>query len=152
MKEDNHHAPAPRVVQHSSDQLAGLAGTIAAAATLGMRFGVELATLASLAHWGASAHTALAARVLLALSAPLAAVVVWSRFLAPKAPRHLGGPAALVLELTIFALATLALASSGSDQTAAVYGSLATSNALLTRRLGQYAAAIDPPVAGGRSW
>jgi hypothetical protein len=111
------------------------------ALNLGLRFCVEVATFASLGYWGASVHAPMIVRAVLAVAAPAAAIAAWSRWLAPRAPRRLTGPAALTVELSIFAAATWALAASGLGPVGLVYGPLAVANALLVRRLGQYAPA-----------
>jgi hypothetical protein len=128
---------------------AGPSGTLrsVAAVNLGMRFCVELATLASLGYWGASVHGSMALRTLLAVAAPVVAVVAWSRWLAPRAPIRLNGPAVLTVELSIFAAATWALVTSGMALVGLVYASLAGANAALIRALGQYA-----PATAGLAW
>ncbi len=121
-----------------------------AAVNLGLRFCVELATFASLGYWGASINASVALRTLLAVAAPLVAIVAWSRLLAPRAPRRLAGVAALVVELSIFASAALALVSSGLGTVGLLYASLAVVNAILTRSFGQYAPPASAPAKGNR--
>jgi hypothetical protein len=106
-----------------------------AGANLGLRFLVELGAYASLAYWGASTGTSMAGRTSLAVAAPLLAVMVWSLLLAPKARWHVGEPAALVLELVIFATATVALIASGPVVLGTVFGVVALGNTLLVRFL-----------------
>ncbi|MGA2829391.1 MAG: YrdB family protein [Streptosporangiaceae bacterium] len=107
----------------------------AAAATAAVRFLVELGAYASLAYWGQWAGSTGPERVGLAVLAPLAAILVWSRYLAPRAPRRLGDPAALVSELVIFAIASVALAVSSTAGLAAVLAVIAALNAVLVRVL-----------------
>ena len=123
--------------------LAGLPGVHRSGAALnrGLRLVVEMATFASLVYWGASISGSVALRASLAVIAPLVGIVAWSRLLAPRAPGRLVGFRALVVDLSIFAIATWALFSSGMGHLGAIYGSLAVANALLTHALGQYAVA-----------
>ena len=121
-----------------------------ASLNLGLRFVVELATVASLGYWGASVNSSVALRALLAVATPLAVIVAWSRLLAPRAPERLTGPAALTVELSIFSCATWALTSSGTGLVAVVYASVAVVNSLLTRALGQFAVADFLPADGSR--
>jgi len=132
---------------------AGLIGVLRSVASLnlGLRFVVELATIASLGYWGTSVHASVALRALLAVATPLAAIVAWSRLLAPRAPGRLTGLAALTVELSIFSCATWALTSSGLGLVAVIYVSLAVVNALLTRALGQFVVVDFLPTEGTRS-
>ncbi|HEY5096773.1 MAG TPA: YrdB family protein [Acidimicrobiales bacterium] len=127
-----------------------------AAVNLGVRCCVELATFASLGYWGASVSGSMAFRTLLAVAAPLVAIGVWSRWLAPRAPRRLTGSAALTVELSIFAAATPALVASGLGLVGLIYAALAAANAVLIRSpgriraMGQEAPATVAPVGTGR--
>jgi len=121
-----------------------------ASLNLGLRFVVELATVASLGHWGASVNSSVALRALLTVATPLVAVVAWSRLLAPRAPERLTGLTALTVELSIFSCATWALTSSGAGLVAVAYASSAVVSSLLTRALGQFAVADFLPAAGSR--
>ncbi|MGD0313345.1 MAG: YrdB family protein [Acidimicrobiales bacterium] len=129
---------------HGPARRPGTAGAVAMS-NLGLRFCIELATLAALGYWGASVDAPAAVRASLAVAAPLAAAVAWSRLLAPRAPRRLVGPTALGVELSIFAIATWALVSSGVGAPSVIYASLAVANAFTTRALGQLS-----PVDGAR--
>jgi hypothetical protein len=106
---------------------------VAAAANTGLRFLVELAAYASFGYWGAAIDGPMAVRASMAIVAPLIAIVVWSQFLAPKARRPLRDPAALLVELLIFATAAIALARSGLEVPASVFGVVAMGNTLLIR-------------------
>jgi len=125
-------------VQRGIHELPGLAETsaamrVAADANLGLRLCVELGAYASLGYWGTSTGGSTTARTSLAIAAPLIAIIMWSLLLAPKAKWHLSEPAALVLELSIFATAAIALASSGPIILATVFGVVAAGNTLLLR-------------------
>jgi Protein of unknown function (DUF2568) len=108
-------------------------------ALLGLRFVVELGAYAALGYWGAAGAGSMTHRVSSAVLAPLAAIVVWSLLLAPKARWHLGEPAALLLEVVVFATAALALAWRGPVVIAVVLGVGALSDALLLRLSGSTA-------------
>jgi len=70
-------------------------------ANLAVKLLLELAAFAALAYWGASTgHGALS--VVLAIAAPLAAVIVWSSCCAPRARRRVATPARVPLELAVF--------------------------------------------------
>jgi hypothetical protein len=144
-----------RQLVSSDEQLPDMAGRVGAlrsfaALNLGVRFGVELATFAALGYWGASANDSEGVRALLAVIAPLVAIVAWSRLLAPRTPKRLTGRAALFVELSIFAGASAALVSSGRRLVSVVYVSVAVPNSFLTRALGQYAPAGGVPALGNR--
>jgi hypothetical protein len=111
-----------------------------------------LATFASLGYWGASVNGSMALRTSLAVVAPLVAIVAWSRLLAPRAPRRLTGPAALTVELSIFAAATWALVASGTGVVGPVYASLAVFSSILTHSLGDYAPAGATASERDRPW
>lgn len=64
------HTPIPRPVQLANE---------------GLAFLLELAALAGLAFWGASAGPNPAAHLALGIGAPVALIVVWALFCAPKA-------------------------------------------------------------------
>jgi hypothetical protein len=74
----------------------------------GLRFLLEMALLASLAHWGFSEQTG-AVQWLLGLGAPLLVAVVWGRFIAPKASHPTTDPVRLLLEVVVFGAGVAAL-------------------------------------------
>jgi hypothetical protein len=103
---------------------------------LAVRFVLELCAYASLAYWGVSRNAPVSERTALAVFTPLAAMAVWSAWLAPKARRHLSESAALILELIVFGLAATALASSSSVTFGVLLGAAAAANAVLLRLIG----------------
>jgi hypothetical protein len=115
------------------DPVAGMG--IAPGTNLGLRFFVELGAYAALAYRGAGGRGSMAQRTALAVAAPLLAVTVWTLLLAPKARWHLSEPAALVLELVIFTVATIALIASRSVVLGTVFGVVALANTFLVRIL-----------------
>ena len=85
---------------------------MAAAATLTVRFLLELAVLVALGVWGWQAADG-APRILLAAGAPLLAAAAWGTWVAPKARRRLADPGRLVVEVVVFGAATAGLATAG---------------------------------------
>jgi hypothetical protein len=83
-------------------------------ANLGLRFLLELCTLAALAYAGFLLF------IPLAVVLPLAAALAWGQFVAPHAPRRLEDPARLALELVYFGLGVIALGATGLVVLAAV--------------------------------
>jgi hypothetical protein len=73
----------------------------------------ELALLVVLAIAGALIGGGAVASTLRAVFFPLAAAVIWGRWLAPRARRRLGHPARLVAKLALVAIASVLLALSG---------------------------------------
>ncbi|MGA3149069.1 MAG: YrdB family protein [Acidimicrobiales bacterium] len=112
--------------------------SIMGGANLAVRVCVELGAYASLSFWGASLTAWPAANVSLAIVAPLAAILVWVRYLAPKARRPLHDPGALVAELAVFAGSALALAVSGPVALAIAFAAVAIANTFLIRILGRH--------------
>jgi hypothetical protein len=106
---------------------------------LALKFLLELAALAAFAVWGTSVADG-AGAVGLAIVLPLAAAVLWGAFAAPRARRRLPLRLRVPFELTVFALAALALWGAGSVVAAAVLAVVAGVNALLLTALGQWEA------------
>ena len=73
----------------------------------------ELALLVVLAIAGALIGGGAVASTLRAVFFPLAAAVIWGRWLAPRARRRLAHPARLVAKLALVAIASVLLALSG---------------------------------------
>jgi hypothetical protein len=77
------------------------------AANLGLRFLLELCTLAALAYAGFELF------IPLAVVFPLAAALTWGQFVAPRAPRRLDDPVRLGVEVLYFGAGIVALALTG---------------------------------------
>ena len=105
-------------------------------ATLGVKFALELGAFTAFAYWGATL-TSGAAAIILAIAAPTAAIVLWQRPCAPKAPRRLPMRFRIPVELGVFGLAALALATAGEPALAAVYAVCAAVNAMFLTRFEQ---------------
>jgi hypothetical protein len=106
-----------------------------------LAFLLELAMLAGLAWWGATVNGAAGLRVLLALAAPLAAVVGWGLFAAPRARIRLPVAGVLAVKAAVFGLTALAVYAAGLHVLAIVVGVIAFVNAGL--------AAVDREAIGG---
>ena len=85
---------------------------MAAAATLTVRFVLELAALVALGVWGWRAADGVP-RILLSVGAPLLAAAAWGTWVAPKARRRLADPGRLVVEAVVFGAAVAGLAAAG---------------------------------------
>ena len=101
----------------------------------------ELALLAVLGAAGAGLGGSSVTSTLLAILLPLAAAILWGRWLAPRAQRRLAHPARLAAKLALTAVASALLAASGPVWWAVAF--LVISAALLTA--GELASA--PPSA-----
>jgi hypothetical protein len=106
---------------------------------LALKFGVELAAIASLGYWGASLDGSPLSAVVMVL-APAAMIALWGRFAAPKARRRLRLSARIPLELTMLLGAALGLLAAGEDALAGVVATAVALNALLLTALGQWEA------------
>ena len=89
-------------------------------ANLALRFLLELTLLAALGYWGARQPVSAAARVALALAAPLAAALAWGVVVSPKARVRTPAPVQLIVELALFALGAWALLAAGRPRWAVV--------------------------------
>jgi hypothetical protein len=105
---------------------------------LGLKFALELVAAGALAAWGATAGSGVWA-VVLAIAAPLVVAMLWGRFAAPLAPRRLPLRLRVPFELTIFALAALALLTA-STALALTFTSAVIVNSLLLTVFGQWEA------------
>jgi hypothetical protein len=97
---------------------------------LGLRFFLELAALAALAWAGWRAGGPVWLRLILAVALPAVAVVVWGRWVAPRASRPLPDPLRLLPEWLVFGGATAALIAIGHPVAAVVLAGLAAANRL----------------------
>ena len=100
------------------------------AANLVLRFLLEISAIVLLASLAFSSEEDLAVRIAGAVGA-LAFVVLWGRYVAPKASRRLADPARLILELVLFGTAAFGYASSGSIGIAALFAGLVIVNEIL---------------------
>jgi Protein of unknown function (DUF2568) len=98
-------------------------------ANLALKFLLELAAFGAFAVWGADVGSG-AFAVILAVVAPLVAVLLWGRFAAPRSTHRLPRSARIPFELGVFLLAALVLLGAGHAAVAAVLGALVALNAL----------------------
>jgi hypothetical protein len=78
-----------------------------------VRFAAELGMLAALGYGGWHLVDRVALSVVLAVVLPLAAALVWGRWIAPRAARRLTDPAKLLVEVILFASAAVVLVVAG---------------------------------------
>jgi hypothetical protein len=108
------------------------------AVNLAVKFALELAAIAAFALWGAAVGHGLLA-VVLAVLAPLCAIVLWGRFAAPRAPNRLPVRLRVPFELGVFALAALALLN-WSSAAAIAFSCVVIVNAVLLTVFSQWEA------------
>jgi predicted histidine transporter YuiF (NhaC family) len=91
----------------------------------GVRFACEIAAVVAVVWWGWP---------VLGIVLGVAVIAVWGAWVAPKAKRRLPDPLRLLVELAIFALATVGFAEVGQTALAIVFAVAATTTAGLSRR------------------
>ena len=112
----------------------GLAGAgPGRSALLTVRFLTELALIAVLIWAGVGASLPLAGRIVIAVAAPVLAMVIWGLWMAPRARRRLADPVRLAAELVLFAVAAAALALTGPVLAAVVFAVIAMGVAIALR-------------------
>lgn len=115
-----------------------------------MRFALELAALVVLAGWGWQRGGNTLFRTGLCVGVPLLAALLWGQFVAPRAPRYLGRPGRLAVEIGVFGAAVLALITLGHPHAASVFTLLAAANTALVHAKGHderaRAIAVSSPV------
>lgn len=99
------------------------------------RFLLELCAVAPSGYWGFAVAGGVLAW-LLGIGAPLLIVMLWGAFVAPKAERRLPDPPRLVIELWIFAAASVGLAAAGQPVLGAALAIAAVVNIGLMFALG----------------
>lgn len=109
------------------------------AGNLALKFGVELAAIASLGYWGASLDSSVLSVVMMVLT-PAAMIALWGTFAAPRASRRLSLTARIPVELTLLLLAAVALLAAGEVGLAAVMAGAVVLNALLLTAFRQWEA------------
>jgi hypothetical protein len=107
------------------------------AANAALRFGLELCAIASLAFSGFTVADTLALDLVLGLGAPLSFAFAWGAFVGPKAPYRLDDPQRLLLEVTLFTLAVVALVWAEASVAAVLFAGAVVLNIGLMVYLGQ---------------
>jgi hypothetical protein len=107
------------------------------AANLAFKFLLELAALASFAIWGAQSESG-ALAVAHAILAPLIVALLWGRLAAPRSRYRLPRATRIPFELTVFALAVVALLVSGHALWAIVLAVAMAANAALLTAFDQW--------------
>jgi hypothetical protein len=100
---------------------------------LAVRFLSELALAGVLVWAGLGASLPLAARIVIAVAAPVLAMTIWGLWIAPRARRRLPDPLRLTVEIVLFALAAAALALTGPVVAALVFAVIAIGVAIALR-------------------
>lgn len=93
-----------------------------------LRFFLELCLFIALGYWGFTTSSTPLGKLVLGLGTPLLAILLWSLFVAPKAPRRLADPGRLLLESALFAGGVAALLATGQPTLALVFGGLVAVN------------------------
>ncbi|HET6870845.1 MAG TPA: YrdB family protein [Solirubrobacteraceae bacterium] len=101
------------------------------AVNLGVKFLLELCAFAALAWWGGTVGHGIVS-VVVAIAAPLVAVLLWARFAAPRAERRLPRARRVPFELGVFALAALAIGTVSVAAGVVLAVAVAINAALLT--------------------
>ena len=89
--------------------------------------------LVALGWAGAEIGSSRPVSVALAIAIPLMAAMVWGTWVAPKASRRLADPARLMVELVLFAAASVGLALVGYPLLAAVFAVVTAVNIAVLR-------------------
>jgi hypothetical protein len=87
-------------------------------ANIALRFIMELCVLAALSYWGLHTGKGFPSKLGLALLLPLAAAVIWGMFVSPKASFPAAGWLRLLIELSFFGSAAVALYAAGHTKLA----------------------------------
>ena len=95
-----------------------------------IRFLCELAMLVSLAYWGFHVFDGWVAFAV-GVGAPVAAIVVWGAFVAPKARRPVSIPVRVVIEDALFVATTVALVAADLSVAAVLFAIAALSTSWL---------------------
>ncbi|MEU8789163.1 YrdB family protein [Streptomyces sp. NPDC048643] len=109
-----------------------------------LAFLLELAALAVLSWWGFSAGGNAALRVVLGVGVPLAAIVVWGLFAAPKARLKPALPFVLLVKAVVLGSSAVALYALGHPVAAIVLAVVVVVNTAVAETFRR-----DPPVRSG---
>lgn len=99
-------------------------------ANLALRFGLELAMLAAFGFWGFAVYDAIWFWIA-GFGAPLVIATIWGMWIAPKATRRLPDPTRLGIEIVLFTIAALCLATAGAPGYGLAFAALEAANLAL---------------------
>ncbi|MEZ4727458.1 MAG: YrdB family protein [Caldilineaceae bacterium] len=111
--------------------------TLLQGANLALRFLLELCVLAALGYGGLQIGDGLFMKIGLGVGVPLFAAVLWAIFGAPGATHALPGVLHLLLEISLFGLAVVALTVIGHSTLAWALALALVGNEILLRLWGQ---------------
>jgi hypothetical protein len=100
-------------------------------AVLLILFLVELAALAAFGYWGFHIDTGTILKFVLGIGTPLLVAIFWGTFVAPKASISVSEPVRLLLQLTVFTFAAIALYSSEQHKLAITFAIVALIDPIL---------------------
>ena len=100
-----------------------------------VRFLLELCAVAAACYWGFGITDGVLSWFL-GIGAPVLIIMLWGAFVAPKAERRLPDPSRLIIELWIFAAASVGLAAVGQPALGAALAIAAALNIGLMFALG----------------
>src|SRR3954451_3567683 len=100
-----------------------------------LRFLLELCMLGAVGYWGFETADGVVMKALLGVGAPLLMAVVWGVFISPKATVKLPTPAWIALQVVLFGLAALALATFASPALAGAFLAVVAANGALLAAL-----------------
>ncbi len=91
------------------------------AINLGVAFLLELFMLAALAYWGFKTGSGLFLQFVLGIGAPVIALVIWARFMAPRSVTRLKGAQYFGVKALLYGVAAILLASAGQLRPAIIF-------------------------------
>src|SRR5688572_23753388 len=94
-------------------------------------FFLELAMLRALGYWGWHMGDAFLSKIVLVISTPSSAAIIWGAFMSPKAKWRLKGLAYLALKSVLFGWAALSLYAAGQPTLAIIFVVIAVINQIL---------------------
>lgn len=96
-----------------------------------VRFLLEIVSILSIGYWGFNLKNIGNLKFAVGIIAPLIVVLIWFRWGAPMSEFHLNGIPKLILEVPIFAIATLCLYFSGRHSLSLVFAVVIIVNTFL---------------------
>ena len=111
---------------------------------LAVAFLLELCMLAALAYWGFQTGASVPLNIIFGIGAPLIAILIWARFMAPTSAHRLSGSAYLLVKLIIFGLAVIGLAVAGQITLAIIFAVVSVINQVLLLAWKQDTPPVNP--------